>query len=576
VTLDLLFPNFAEIVRTPADVDALNQAILDLAVRGRLVAQDSGDEPVQVLIERLKSNKAQLESEGVLGRASQNSRLDRTRITHDLPDSWEWIAVSDAYYIERGITFPASAKEDSPRDGNIVCLRTANVQQEVDWEDLIYVDCGYVKSDRKMIRADDILISMANSYALVGKVSLVNGNPPITATFGGFIGAIRCFDGVLPKFAHVFFSSPQTQAMFRDTSSQTTNIANISLGSIYPLPFPLPPLAEQHRIVAKVDELFSHTRALAARLEQAQAQRRIVTAAALHRVDTAADTPALSAAWATVRAAFGDLFDEPQSVAALRQTILNLAVRGRLVAQDAEDEPASALLERIRRSQKGRMAKSHGRRSSDQDFSPHENGTLPTGWREIRFADIALMQSGYAFRSEWYEPSGIRLLRNVNVGHGTIDWSTPTHISIERRAEFANFEMRAGDIVISLDRPIISTGLKLARVEEDDLPSLLVQRVGRVHFHSPDHIAPEYVLIWFRSSWFIDSIDPGRSNGVPHISQKDVERVSFPLPPLAEQRRIVAKVDELMRLCDVLEAKLAGGEAARSQLAGAVLAGVVA
>jgi len=166
--------------------------------------------------------------------------------------------------------------------------------------------------------------------------------------------------------------------------------------------------------------------------------------------------------------------------------------------------------------------------------------------------DYAKVQSGYAFKSEWFTEEGIRLARNVNIGHGTIDWADTAHIPADRKAEFGRFELQAGDILVSLDRPIISTGVKAAQVREEDLPSLLLQRVGRLQFID-DHVDPAYMFHWLQSPCFARAIDPGRSNGVPHISQKDIERIPFAVPPLPEQRRIVAYLDDLQAKVEQLK-----------------------
>lgn len=170
-----------------------------------------------------------------------------------------------------------------------------------------------------------------------------------------------------------------------------------------------------------------------------------------------------------------------------------------------------------------------------------------------KVGDFLSVQSGYAFKSDWFTDDGIRLVRNVNIGHGKIDWGQTARIPMERRGEFARFDLRDGDILITLDRPIISTGVKVARVGEADIPSLLLQRVGRVQFKN-DAIAPEFLFAWLRSPHFVDAIDPGRSNGVPHISPKDVERIAFAPPPLSEQRHTVAYLDDLQAKVDQLKA----------------------
>ncbi|HEY9170898.1 MAG TPA: restriction endonuclease subunit S [Verrucomicrobiae bacterium] len=173
------------------------------------------------------------------------------------------------------------------------------------------------------------------------------------------------------------------------------------------------------------------------------------------------------------------------------------------------------------------------------------------------------IQGGYAFKSEWFTTSGIRLLRNQNVYHGTLDWSDAVHIPPARRGEFPAYEMNVGDVVISMDRPLISTGLKVARIRAEDLPCLLLQRVGRFQFKPG--LLPDYLFHFLSSQAFMMHITgDGRSSAVPHISAKQIEGIKIPLPKPAEQRRIVTRLDalsakqtELRRLQTETEALLA-------------------
>jgi type I restriction enzyme S subunit len=166
--------------------------------------------------------------------------------------------------------------------------------------------------------------------------------------------------------------------------------------------------------------------------------------------------------------------------------------------------------------------------------------------------DFIRIQSGYAFKSEWFTSTGIRLVRNVNIGHGSINWDQTARIPGERHSEFSAFELHHGDVLISLDRPIISTGVKVAMVKQGDIPSLLLQRVGRAQFLN-DRVLSDFFFAWLRSPHYARSIDPGRSNGVPHISPNDVERISFSPPPVNSQRRIVAYLDNLQAKVDALK-----------------------
>ncbi len=169
--------------------------------------------------------------------------------------------------------------------------------------------------------------------------------------------------------------------------------------------------------------------------------------------------------------------------------------------------------------------------------------------RGEKVGDYVRFQTGYAFRSEWFVPCGIRLARNVNVAHGKLEWSDTQYVPDSFRQEFSRFDLKSGDLLVSLDRPVISTGVKVARVREQDLPSLLLQRVARAIFVS-DELDPDYFFIWLRSPAFTSAIDPGRSNGVPHISHKDIEAIPFSAPTRKEQRRIVAELDALQTKID--------------------------
>lgn len=170
----------------------------------------------------------------------------------------QWIAtkVSDVSFVVRGITFPASEKLAEPRDGRICCLRTSNVQKTLDWSDIYFVPSSYVKRDEQLVRVGDILMSMANSYELVGKVARVL-DLPYPAAFGAFLAAVRPTEAVDGRYLYHFLRSGYAQNKLREGSSQTTNIANISAGTLSQLEMPLAPLEEQRRIADKLDTVLA-------------------------------------------------------------------------------------------------------------------------------------------------------------------------------------------------------------------------------------------------------------------------------------------------------------------------------
>jgi type I restriction enzyme S subunit len=169
------------------------------------------------------------------------------------------------------------------------------------------------------------------------------------------------------------------------------------------------------------------------------------------------------------------------------------------------------------------------------------------GCGETSVRDYIEVQGGYAFRSEWFTTRGVRLARNINVGHGALDWEDCACLDPLQADQFERFALHEGDTLISLDRPIISTGLKVATVREADLPALLVQRVGRPIFKRQD-VLPRFFFHWLKSPLFICAIDPGRSNGVPHISQRDIERIPFSPPSVDVQRTVIRELDRMEEL----------------------------
>jgi type I restriction enzyme S subunit len=385
---------------------------------------------------------------------------------------------------------------------------------------------------------------------------------------GSILAAVQVRDRALhsARFLYEYLS------VFKDELlvARMSGTANVSLTvkKIEGVPIPLVPFAQQQQL----HDLMHLCDALEAkgRLEAEQHTRLLDTL--LGTLTDSATSEELAANWQRVAEHFDLLLDRPEAVDALEQTILQLAVRGLLVPQDPNDDPAGALLQRVRAEKERLIAEGKIKRDklvpsiSDSDDSID----LPQGWSLTYVGDLVDMLNGYAFKSEWFKPAGTRLLRNVNIAHGHVDWNTPAYIDGALAKEYVQFALDEGDLVLTLDRPIISTGLKFAVIGEQDLPCLLLQRVARL---SPDPrvLLRDFFVLWMLSDAFIGALDPGRSNGVPHISTKQVASMPFRLPPIAEQTRIVARVTELRRLCADLRQRLAASQTTQSRLAAALV-----
>lgn len=172
--------------------------------------------------------------------------------------------------IVRGISFPKDAKSVVPRGGDVACLRTTNVQRDVEWDDLWFVPNEHVKRPEQFVQPGDILISTANSYELVGKVAFVSATPR-RATLGAFISLIRPRAGVDPKYLYHQLAWGRTQSRIRETASTTTNISNVSSKKLAALELDLLPLDKQRRIVAEIEKQFSRLDEAVANLKRVKA-----------------------------------------------------------------------------------------------------------------------------------------------------------------------------------------------------------------------------------------------------------------------------------------------------------------
>ena len=257
----------------------------------------------------------------------------------ELPEGWVWASLGSILDIVRGISFPKDAKQLEPREGLIACLRTANVQREVDWSDTWFVPMKYVKSEEKYIQHLDILMSISNSLKLLGKVVQVT-SLPYKSTLGAFVSALRSSPGIDPKFCYHQLLSPDVQAKIRRSASTTTNISNISSSRLSDIVLKLPPLPEQHRIVAEVERRLS----------------------VVQQAETAVETSLKRAE-------------------RLRQSILKQAFSGQLVPQDPNDEPAAVLLARIQAQRAAAETAAKARRK------PRRRRARPAAAKQLRLAE---------------------------------------------------------------------------------------------------------------------------------------------------------------------------------------------
>jgi type I restriction enzyme S subunit len=185
----------------------------------------------------------------------------------ELPENWISTPLGEVCTVVRGITFPTSAKQYQYTPENVCCLRTTNIQKEINWEDVYFISKEYVKRDNQFVKLGDILMSMANSYELVGKVSVVR-ELPYLSSFGAFLSAVRPLPVIEAQYLFHILRTAKVQSELRKGSSQTVNIANISVSRLSEIDVPLAPLNEQKRIAEKLDSLLARVDSCQTHLER--------------------------------------------------------------------------------------------------------------------------------------------------------------------------------------------------------------------------------------------------------------------------------------------------------------------
>ena len=565
----MLLSNLNLLATAPGGVARLRELILTLAVQGKLVPQDPKDEPASELLKKIRAEKDRLIAEGKIKRDKPLAEIAEDEQPFELPTGWEWVHLATlAEQITKGTT-PTTFGHSYISEGiNFVKIENLdrgrlNLAQMTDF---ISRETHEIMS-RSQLSAGDVLFSIAGT---IGKTAVVL-DADLPANTNQALAIIKgAAKHVNQRFLLLALDSFVSNKVKDKARGGAMN--NISLGDLSELFMTIPPLAEQSRIVTRVEELMRLCDALEAK-GQLEATQHAQLVSTLLATLTESETPAqLTENWHRIATHFDLLLDRPEAVDALEQTILQLAVRGLLVPQDPQDEPASELLKKIRAEKDKLIAE--GKIKRDKPLPPiaedEQPFALPMGWAWQHVSDVVEMLNGYAFKSEWFKQTGVRLLRNLNVSHGYVDWSQPAAIDAKAATEYQQFALQVGDIVLSLDRPIISTGLKYAVIRETDLPCLLLQRVARL---APDAklVSADFLALWLQSDLFVGTIDPGRSNGVPHISTKQVGGLAFALPPLAEQSRIVTRVAQLRRLCTDLRQRLTASQSTQAHLAEALV-----
>ena len=564
-----LLTHFDRLADAPDAVPRLRRFILDLAVRGKLVAQDPNDEPASELLKRIAVEKKRRVEAGEIRKAKTSAPVCKNELPFPLPRNWAWSRLHDIGILAGGMT-PSKNRPDF-WGGDIVWLSPKDIKADETFNSELKITALGLSDTRLQLYRPGSLFMVARSGILKRTFPVTINRVPAAANQDMKV-LLPFLDGQ-ERFLQIMFRG-LTEFILAELVKTGTTVQSLKYVEFEQQPFPLPPLTEQHRIVAKVDELMALCDRLETARKEREATRGRLTAASLARLNT----PDLDPAVFQNHAAFAlnnltPLTTRPDQIKALRQTILNLAVRGKLVEQDPEDEPAAELLQRIVVERNALVAQKTIRREKPlaaigADELPFK---APSGWEWSRIGDAVLFtQYGTSTKSSPSE-QGVPVLTMGNIQDGMVIWGNEKRIP-DTAEELPALYLKKFDLLYNRTNSAELVGKTGIYLGEDDcrtFASYLIRlRVSCEHF-SPYFLNLTMNTSEFRETQIVPLIK--KQTGQANVNGTALKNMLVPVPPLAEQRRIVAKVDELMAVCDRLEGNLTAGEETRGRLGEAVL-----
>ena len=553
-----LLTHFDHLADAPDAILRLRRFILDLAVRGKLVPQDPNDEPASELMKRISAEKVRLVRAGVIRKPK--SFGIKTDSPYELPTSWSLMPLGEIIVKHLGGGTPSKNNSDY-WNGAVPWASVKDVGKSKYLDETIdrITEAGLENSSSNLIEPGNILVVTRMG---LGKVSINR----VSIAINQDLRALILSDLISIDYAYNFFLTYG----FEGTG---LTVKGIKLEELLSIPFPLPPLAEQHRIVAKVDELMALCDRLEAARVEREATRDRMAAASLARLNAPDPNPATF----QTHAAFAlnnltPLTTRPDQIKTLRQTILNLAVRGKLVPQDPNDEPASELLKRIIAKNRTTFLQGQKQRHpSDVGNDDEVPYNIPVTWAWSSIGQLAFdMRYGTSKKCD-YQIKGMPVLRIPNVSKSEVDLTDLKFGALTEKERKALF-LRENDLLVVRSNGSLDIVGRAAIVPKAAESMSFAGYLVRVQFMQC-YIQTRYVWLVMNSRHVRDLIEkPIRSTvGLKNVNLTELAALTIPLPPLAEQHRIVAKVYELMTLCNQLETSFTTGNDTRRRLLDALL-----
>ena len=476
--------------------------ILDLAIRGKLVDQRPEEGTAEDLYQQIQEEKQNLIKEGKLKKEKTLAPIEDDEIPFDIPENWKWVRWENlSKFIQYGLNEPAKSS------GEFKYVRISDIQDgKVNWENTPYCDISSAEAKSYLLKSNDILF--ARTGGTVGKSFLVE-NVPCDAVFAGYLIRTQCSDNVCPKYCKLFMESNLYWNQLRSGTVATAQ-PNCNGTTLSKMMIPLPPLAEQKRIVAKVESYLSV-------IEKAE-----------------------------------DLLKRKVDLdGQIKEKILQMAIQGKLVDQRPEEGTAEDLYQQIQEEKQNLIKE--GKLKKEKTLAPIEDDEIPfdipENWKWVRWENLSkFIQYGL---NEPAKSSGeFKYVRISDIQDGKVNWENTPYCDISS-AEAKSYLLKSNDILFARTGGTVGKSFLV-----ENVPCDAVFAGYLIRTQCSDNVCPKYCKLFMESNLYWNQLRSGTvATAQPNCNGTTLSKMMIPLPPLAEQKRIVAKVEELLALCDKLKLK---------------------
>jgi type I restriction enzyme S subunit len=518
---ETFFENFAHLADAPNGVQKLRELILQLAVQGKLVPQDPNDEPAAKLLARIRAEKARLVKDKKIRKTDPLLPVTADEAPYELSTGWEWVRLRD---VSRDYGQKIPDKQFTYIDVSAIDNANGAIANPT-----ILEPYEAPSRARKLVQLGTVIYSTVRPYLLnIAVIEEPIEPEPIASTA---FAILHPLGNISNKYLFWWLRSPDFIA-FVESKMLGVAYPAINDSQFFSGPFPLPPLPEQHRIVAKVDQLMALCDELEAKQQRSRTKLTRLNNSALDRLTSAREADDFTPAWELVRDNFDLLYTTPETIAKLRQSILQLAVQGKLIAPISRERWEHGVL--------GDVVE-----SSEAGWSPQCENRPRIGneWGVLKVSAVSW---------DHFKPAENKAL--------------PPHL--DARPEY---EVKSGDFLISRAN---TSELVAKSVVVNDSPHRLSLSDKTVRLHFRADASPRYFCLVNNSPESRDYYAGnagGTSSSMKNVTRKQILALPVLIPPLSEQHRIVAKVDQLMALYDNLEARLTKAQSKSEKLTSAAV-----